>query len=343
MFLQSISTATPPYRYTQGECWEAIADSRRRASLRDHSLAILRKVLLNDNGIATRHFAVGDLGRLFDSTADDLVDLFEREAPLLAAKALRSALEKAEVLPGELDALFVCTCTGYLCPGLSGRVAEQLGLRDDVFLQDHVGAGCAAAIPMLRTGGNFLNANPSGTTACVAVEICSAAFYLDNDPGVLISACLFADGAAASIWKGRRQDGEAGVFGFDTLHLPAQRELLRFETRGGKLRNRLDRKVPAIAADAVAKLFARRGERPVAQVIAHPGGRDVLLALEAALPGRNLDASRLILHEFGNMSSPSVLFALDEYLRRETQNEEDLWLVAFGAGFSCQSCRLGHQ
>lgn len=342
MFLQSISTAAPPHRFTQKECWDSIAGSRRREALQERSLAILRKVLLSDSGIQTRHFALHDLERIFDYTADDLIRAFEQEAPRLASEALRLGLEKASVLPSDLDALFICTCTGYLCPGLSSYVAEQSGLRPDAFLQDAVGLGCGAAIPTLRAASHFLSAHPDATVACVAVEICSAAFYLDDDPGVLISACLFGDGAAATIWKGRPQNGEPAAFGFDTLHLPMQRELLRFETRGGQLRNRLDKAVPATAADAVAKLYRRRGDSPVGQVIAHPGGRDVLAALEAVLPGQRLDESRRILQKFGNMSSPSVLFALEDYLNRDSI-EEDLWLVSFGAGFSCHTCRMGHR
>jgi alkylresorcinol/alkylpyrone synthase len=68
----------------------------------------------------------------------------------------------------------------------------------------------------------------------------------------------------------------------------------------------------------------------------------VLTALEAALPDYELDASRKVLRNFGNMSSPSVLFALEEALRDGAPDEgTDWWLVSFGAGFSAHSCRFG--
>jgi alkylresorcinol/alkylpyrone synthase len=341
MFLQSIATATPPHRFTQHECWEAIAHSRRSESLKDRSLGILRKVLLNDNGIATRHFALHDLERIFDYSPDDLILAFEREAPRLAESALTAALEKAGIDAGDLDALFICTCTGYLCPGLTSHVAEHLGLRPDAYLHDAVGLGCGAAIPTLRAASHFLAAHPGKRVACVAVEVCSAAFYLDDDPGVLISACLFGDGAAATIWTSEPQNGELRASGFDTLHLPQHRELLRFETRGGQLRNRLHKAVPATAAAAVQRLFERVGPEPVSQIIAHAGGRDVINALEQTLPGSELQPTRQVLQSFGNMSSPSVLFALENHLN-SAQFADDLWLVSFGAGFSCHSCRIGN-
>jgi alkylresorcinol/alkylpyrone synthase len=221
-------------------------------------------------------------------------------------------------------------------------VAELLGLRPNAFLQDLVGLGCGAAIPSLRAAGAILAAQPDATVACIAVEICSAAFYLDDDPGVIISACLFSDGAAATIW--RATPGPTGLrcFGFDTVHQPQNRDMLRFEQRDGKLRNLLDRTVPQLAADAVGHLWQSRGPRPVARVVTHPGGRDVLDALEPVLAPHSLAASRTVLRDCGNMSSPSVLFALEETLRTAVPGPaDDFWLVSFGAGFSAHSCRLG--
>ena len=219
-------------------------------------------------------------------------------------------------------------------------MAEQLGLRADAILHDLVGLGCGAAIPTLRAASHLIAARPEAVVACVAVEICSAAFYLDDDYGVLVSACLFSDGAAATIWRG--QPGPTGLraHGFRSLHRPEMRDLLRFETRQGKLRNLLDRSVPTAAATAVAELFAGERAAPPAATLVHPGGRDVLDAITAVLPGYSLDASRAVLSACGNMSSPSVLFVLEEHLRTHRAPAGDIWLVSFGAGFSAHACRL---
>lgn len=343
MYLHSLASAVPPHPFTQQECWEIISHSPWSQRLKARSLELLRKVLLGDSGIESRHFAASDFARLFESDAEALHRTYAREAPVLAERALTSALEQAELRPQDLDALFICTCTGYLCPGLTSYVAERTGMRSDAWLHDMVGLGCGAAIPMLRSAHALAAANPTARIACVAVEICSAAFYLDDDPGVLISACLFSDGAAAAIVGGESPpNAPARRLGdFRTLHLPQHRESLRFENREGKLRNRLDKTVPETAARAVASLFAMNNGHAVDQVIAHPGGRDVLAALQRELKGFALTESATVLRNFGNMSSPSVLFALEERLRRHPQGRgENLWLAAFGAGFSCHSCRL---
>ncbi len=342
MYLHALATALPPTSFTPAECWEIAQRSPIRERLKKRSMLILHTILRSEHGIARRHFALPDIGRVFDLSPDELNAAFRTEAPRLAGRALTAALEKAGVRADELDALLVCTCTGYLCPGVTSYVAEQLGLRTDAFLQDLVGLGCGAAIPMLRAASHVLAAHPGATVACIAVEICSAAFYLDDDPGVIISACLFGDGAAATIWKSTPAAVPLRAFDFNTTHRPADRDKLRFEQRGGKLRNLLHRSVPELAATAVGDLWRARGPRPVARVVSHGGGRDVLEALAPAVAPHSLDASARVLRDCGNMSSPAVLFALEETLKTATPGTDgDFWLVSFGAGFSAHSCRIG--
>lgn len=346
MFLHALATALPPAAYTQAECWAIAQRSAAVRRLQRRSQLILRSVLLRDGGIATRHFAMPEVERVFDRTPDQLNETFRHAAPQLASEALTRALDQAGLRPDEIDALLICTCTGYLCPGVTSYVAEKLTLRDDVFLQDLVGQGCAAAIPTLRAAQGVLAANPTFTVACVAVEICSAAFYLDDDPGVLVSGCLFGDGAAATIW--RSTPGPTGLrcHDFTTLHEPEHRDRIRFEIRDGKLRNLLHPSVPKLAATAVSRLLAREQARPTAppiqRIVSHGGGRDVLDTLEAALPGYPLVSSRRTLLRCGNMSSPSVLFALEDALvESRPTTSADWWLVSFGAGFSAHGCRVG--
>ncbi len=346
MYLHALATALPPTMLTQAECWDIVQRSEARQRLNRRSVLTLQAILRHDSGISTRHFAMPDISRVFSLTPDELNEAFRVEAPRLASRALASALTKAGLAADQVDALLICTCTGYLCPGVTSYVAEQLDLRTDVFLQDLVGLGCGAAIPGLRAAQAILAAQPAAVVACVAVEVCSAAFYLDDDPGVLVSACLFGDGAAATIWRGTPGPRALRCSDFTTLHQPAHRDRIRFEMRGGKLRNLLDPAVPALAAAAVDQLLAgertRPRARPISRLIAHVGGRDVLDAIEKSCAGCDLSASRKVLRECGNMSSPSVLFALERALRDGSPDEKgDWWLTSFGAGFSAHGCRVG--
>ena len=338
MFLTSLASSTPAHRFSRSDCLAIAKAAPEVAELKPRSRDLLIKVLSSDNGIDSRYFAQPDGSRLFSRSAEELNNEFEREAPALAGGALAKALDRASVLPKEVDALFVCTCTGYLCPGVSSHVAEALGMRSDVYLNDIVGLGCGAAVPMLRAARGFLAAEPSAVVATVAVEVCSAAFYMDGDPGVLISLCLFGDAASAAVWKGQGDERDWRAGAFRTIHRPDDRERIRFVNSGGKLKNKLHRSVPAVAAEAVAELYAGREGEPD-RVLAHTGGRDVVDALEAVLEGGPLDETREVLRDYGNCSSPCVLLALEKRLEQGVDDRR-LWLTSFGAGFAAHSFEL---
>ena len=338
MYLQSLATAFPPHSFTQAECFQILNDSGAVDGLRSRSRELLRKVLTGDSGIETRRFSDPDLARTFGRDAGQLHQHFEQQAPRLASEALLKACDLASLKPSGIDALLVCTCTGYLCPGLSSYISEILGLRPNAFLQDLLGLGCGAALPLLETARGLLAANPTATIATVAVEISSAAFYLNDEPGVLISLCLFGDGAAAAIWRGETQGGQFRFQNFRTIHKPEHREKIRFVNVGGRLKNQLHREVPELAADAVSELFGMRSGTPE-HLIAHTGGRDVIEAIERVIPAHRLDATREVLRRYGNISSPSVLAALEYSLSTDPESES-LWLTAFGAGFAAHCGEL---
>jgi predicted naringenin-chalcone synthase len=337
MYLQSIAHSTPRNSLTQKECWEVLNQSEALNDLTQRSVLLLEKILLGDSGIERRHFETDSVETLFSLDAESLNQQFERAAPQLASQALCKALDAAELQATDLDALFICTCSGYLCPGLSSYVSEKMGLKSNAYLQDIVGLGCGAAIPTLRSAAGFLATMPEAKVAVIAVEICSAAFYLDNDPGVLISACLFGDAASASIWSMDPNRTGYRISNFDTLHRPEERELLRFVNSGGKLRNKLHRSVPEKAASAVAQLYSQTQHSAGEQIANHTGGRDVIDALEQVLPSK-LSPSRATLKRYGNTSSPSVLITLQDMLEPATAKQ--LWLTSFGAGFAAHSVSL---
>lgn len=348
MFIVGIGTATPARRYSQQECWNTLKVSPRFREFTPRSQAILKKVLTGDNGIVTRHLALDNLDQAFEITPDVLHARFIEHAPRLAAQAGERALATAKIAPAEIDAILISTCTGYLCPGLTSYTSERLGLRPDVLALDLVGQGCGAAIPNLQTARSLVAAGHCKHVLSICVEVCSAAFYLDDDVGVLISACLFGDGAGAAVLSasangGRRVQWKSG----GSLLKPDDRDRLRFEQKNGLLRNILTPEVPSVAAQHVGAVLddtLARNEVARSQIkgwILHPGGRDVLLALreKISLSGHDVRWSADILREHGNMSSPSVLFVLQAALADHTPGGL-WWMSSFGAGFSCHGALL---
>lgn len=338
MYLQSLSTAVPPLSFSPPDCWDALQKSEVPHQLSKFSLRILRRMLLGNTGINKRHFAIDSLEKIFALDAEQLNRYYENAAPPLGNTALEKALNTAQTRASDLDALFVCSCTGYLCPGLSSYIAEMAGLRDDAYLMDVVGLGCGAAIPTLKAAQLYLAAHPNAKVAIVAVEICSAAFYLEDDPGVLISACIFGDGAAAAVLSGNKTNSIGHIDDFRRIHLPKSREALRFRNSGGKLANILTPEVPDIAASATETLYRQTFPTTEPQrIIAHAGGKDIIHAIEDRFPQYPLSNTRHVFQNYGNMSSPSVLFALQHALENN-QTTGNNWLISFGAGFSAHSC-----
>ncbi len=349
MFITGVGTAAPATRYTQAQCHEALQGSPQYASLDCRSRARLQGLLLRDNGIATRALALSPLADAFDATPDALHRRFARNAPLLAQQAAEEALREAGCAAREIDGVIVSTCTGYLCPGLTSYVIERLGLRHDVVALDLVGQGCGAALPNLRTAEALLAARRCGRILSICVEICSAAFYIDDDPGVLVSLCLFGDGAGAAVLSREPVSGrvcpEWKAAG--SLTGPAGRDTLRFEQRHGMLRNILTPEVPALAAEYAERVLdgvlgeAGVGREKIGAWIWHAGGRKVLEALQRriGLDPADLECSAGVLREYGNVSSACVYFVLKAMLRRRAQPGW-WWMSSFGAGFSCHGTLL---
>jgi alkylresorcinol/alkylpyrone synthase len=349
MFVNAIGTALPPRRYTKSECWDAFHGSAWFDRLDARARTVAQMVLTRNNGIEARRLALESLDEVFAIDPDTLQRRYATHAPRLAAGAGALALQRAGISPAAIDAVVVSTCTGYLCPGLSGYVLEHLGLRADVLGFDLVGQGCAGALPNWQLANALLGSAQAEHVLSICVEVCSAAMYLDNDPGVLISACLFGDGAGAAVLS-RRPGPQARRVewrGSRSLTNPAARESLRFEQRGGLLRNILTREVPRLAAlhaeqvlrDALLDVGVERDA--ISGWILHAGGRDVLLALQETLgmPSEDLRYSRTALREYGNLSSAFVYFVLDAALADAAPGGH-WWMSSFGAGFTCHGALL---
>ena len=309
-------------------------------------------MLLGNNGISTRHVAVDSIEEMFDVSPDALHARFSTHAPALAEKAARRALEAAGTPLGQVDGLVISTCTGYLCPGLTSYVVERLGLRNDITALDLVGHGCGAALPNLNVAESLLKAQKARVVLSICVEVCSAAFYLDDDPGVLISACLFGDAAGALVLSNAAPSTPARIEWKTSWSImdPAARDLLRFEQRSGMLRNILTREVPALAAGKAEQVLrhvlqtAGLHKKEIATWIVHAGGRDVLSAVgeRLSLAPESLRWSAAVLNDLGNVSSPFVIHVLERALSGGAPRGY-WWMTSFGAGFSCHGALLDVQ
>jgi predicted naringenin-chalcone synthase len=335
--LIDIETAVPENKVTQSVLREQIAQQLKPSG----QALMLYERILSDDSIESRHFGCDHLQTLLTETEDEKSGRFQSVAVSLASQALEKLLKRADVDPGGLDALFIATCTGYLCPGLTSYVAQAMDLPETVFCLDIVGAGCAGGLVAMRSAEQYLQSHPHSRVAVIAVEVCSAAIHWAPKPELILSNCIFSDGACACLLSNK--DPRPGLLIKEIVSslLPQYRDELRFKYADGRLCNVLSPRVPALAAGMVLALHNRLTQGKPADFYAlHSGGRKVLDAIQEKikLSSEQVFFSREILKNYGNISSPSVLFVLKEIFQRGSITEgQSLLAFSFGAGF----CGLG--
>jgi predicted naringenin-chalcone synthase len=339
--IKSLATANPPKKVTQQRVYQFLSS---RFKLECEEKRLYEKILL-EGPIKTRHFGLDAEEHILLQDQDQLIERFLKYGRLTAAQAARKALRRAKLGPKHVDCIIVNTCTGYLCPGLSSYLAEDLRLSRSVKVVDIAGMGCGAAIPNLECSARMAILDDR-VVLSIAVEICSATFFMEPEPDLVVSNCIFADGASAAVvarTKNKNSKGIITLLDFESLVLPKERESLRYRSIQGRLRNTLAKKVPIVAARGVKevmnKILERNGLTPdqIAFWAVHPGGSMVLERIhkELKLPDGALDFSYQILRDYGNMSSPSVMFVLERILKKaKSKGKQKCLLLSFGAGFT---------
>lgn len=333
-----IKTANPSMRMSQQEVLDVVLTQDFSA----RSKKFYTKFLL-DPGVHTRTFGIDSVALAVTESGDASAKRFEDVASQLAIDAGQQCLKAANLSPEDIDGLIVATCTGYLCPGLTSYVSQGLGMKSEMFILDLTGHGCGAALPGLRIADQFLKNKKNGKVMFIAVEVCSATFFHGESIDLLISNSIFGDGAAACIVSSGEGPGWV-MEQHEGLLFPEYREQLRYKTVNSRLCNVLSKEVPHLVAKGVKELLRTMNIQQLPQFLAlHPGGRVILDTLQEVfkIPARSLEPSRYILSEYGNMSSPSVLYVLKRLMETNTfEDNTEALLISYGAGMSVNGTSL---
>ncbi len=342
--IASVAVATPPCSLDQKEL-ELLAHKHYDGILSPRSMSLIH-ALFTHPSIKRRHFAIDNVENLVDGDLDARVARFTHWSIELSSRAIRQALERAGVRPADVEGLVVNTCTGYVCPGISTYLIEKLGLSRSARVYDLVGSGCGGAIPNLEIAQALLTRNGGGPVVSASVEICTATFQMENDLSLLLSNTLFGDGAAAAVLWNRPQGYE--LVASASRYVPEQRESIRYIHKKGQLHNQLSLRLPDLvkkaAAQVVADVLEPRSLKPsdLRHWALHSGGEKIINAVkeEIGLSEEQVSATRKILAEHGNMSSPTVWFVLRDIMDNGIAPGEWCLMVAFGAGLSAHAFLL---
>ncbi len=340
MRIASVGSALPPHYYDQDAL---IAAFRKHWGKRHFNLDRLERLHRNVL-VGGRHLA------LPIEEYDELTswgkanDAWIRVAQELGVRAIREALDRANLTVDDIDCLFTVTVTGVATPSLDARLMNRLDLPSRVKRVPIFGLGCVAGVAGIARAADYVRAFPDQVAVLLSVELCSLTLQREDlSIPNLIASGLFGDGAAAAVVVGaeRRSEGPR-IIDTRSIFYPDSEEVMGWDISESGFRVILSPDVPEVVrrhlpGDVDGFLTDHgltRGD--IRTWISHPGGPKVLEAMQDALeiPADALESAWRTLREVGNLSSTSVLLVLEETLDRTTPEPGSFGLmIAMGPGF----------
>lgn len=357
-FITSIGTAVPPHRFSQS----TLSDFMIRAMQLDYVNSRKLKTIFRSSGIAYRHSVLDDYGKTsgftfypnnsnvepFPSTEKRLL-AYRNHALTLSSMAVHDCISKRKNFDlRTVTHLITVSCTGMYAPGLDIELVHKLGLHTDVERTAINFMGCYAAFNAIKTAEAYCNMNPHAVILIVCIELCSLHFQKEVTDDNLLANGLFADGAAAVLMQ---STAEAGIclspvaFHNDILFTEDQHMAWTIGNFGFEMR--LSSYVPDVIQGAIRSLtltLLKKIEKRVGDIqyfAIHPGGKKILEVIEHELGIHKQEnqAAYRVLKNYGNMSSPTIVFVLNEVFKKlHTGDENSLVLsFAFGPGITMEA------
>ena len=319
--------------------------------------------LYRHSGIQTRYSVIPDYSaapddRQFYSKAADLEpfpDLEKRmkwyadNAAMLSVKTIQKCIA-GKINKDEITHLITVSCTGMSAPGLVLEIMETMNLPRNIFRTSVNFMGCYAAIHALKLADAICRSQQKVNIIIVCAELCTLHFQKENSIDNITSTLLFADGCAAVLV----QPEETSLKGitinkfFSDVAFKGKNDMSwKLSSKGflmtlsGYVPDLVEEDFDALVTKAL--LHASLNKEDITHWCIHPGGKKILEAIEKSisLPTESLRYSYEVLNDYGNMSSPTILFVLkkifDELLNDPAPKPSNIFAAAFGPGLTMET------
>ncbi len=358
-YIQNIVTGVPEGEFEQSFLREKM---KKYVASRPATNRIIHR-LYAKSGIDKRHTVVEDFhsngdprlffqqsGKLAQPTTGTRNEVYTHNAKKLFVETADKLLAEDPDLKSEVTHVITVSCTGFFAPEPAFQIVTRLGLADSTE-RYHIGfMGCFAVFPALKMAKAFCEADPDAVVMIVAVELCSLHFQASEQTDHLISATVFADGAAGAVISNKKTEKPAfRLDAFQTAVVDQSEDDMAWTISDTGFDMVLSTYIPDIiqanldsALQPVMKSYGLSYDDIVNWAV-HPGGRAILDKVEEAilLNSGQLASSRKVLADYGNMSSATILFVLKELLSLSTAKESERTLaVSFGPGVTVESALL---
>lgn len=357
-----VGTANPPHKVSQGEVRELVGAMFDRLPRIERLMGVFE-----NTGIDSRYLGAPLEWFGQDHSFEEKNDLWFECALELSLQASRKAIAQAGIEVGQIGGVVLVTTTGIATPSLESYLIQKMGIPLSAVRLPLWGLGCAGGAAGLARAAELAKNRPGQYVLMVAVELCSLTFMRnDLSKSNLIATSLFADGAAAVVlgnpereeestelsvsWLGNstespnRPNGKAPrVVGGFTRLLPSSYDVMGWDVAQGGLKVRFAQSIPSLVQGELGNLI-REGldsygltTSAIGTWVLHPGGAKVLTAYREGMgiDQQSYDASWSVLRRFGNMSSPTVLFVLEDLIGKVEPGSTGI-LLALGPGFAAE-------
>ena len=357
-FITSIATAVPSYKYQQSE----LLTFMQNLYDVDENDARKLKLLYDRSGIQSRYSVIEDYGLPIDKRSffpqtrnlepfpslEKRMEVFLKESPKLSIKAIEKCIN-GKMKPTELTHLITVSCTGLSAPGLDIQLVQELSLNPNIERTSVNFMGCYAAIHGLKLADYICKSDVNAKVLVVCVELCTLHFQKENDMDNITSNLLFGDGAAAVLVVGKNiaQKGLKIKGFYSQIELSGKADMAWHLSSKGFLMT-LSSYIPSLIEKGFKNLIIKAlseynlKENQIDYWAIHPGGRKILdvITKELLIEQVQIGASYKVLSDYGNMSSPTILFVIKSILDNGVKSGDNILGAAFGPGLTMETMAL---
>jgi alkylresorcinol/alkylpyrone synthase len=334
--ITGVATAVPPHRVSQDDVAE------RARAVFPH-LARLDGLYAN-TGIESRYACQPKDWYYKRHGWEARTEVFQRHALELLEEVTLAAIADAGISLNDIDVLVVNTITGLAIPSLDAMLMNRLDFPRKMERLPIFGLGCGGGVAGLSRAARYAQAMPGANVLFLTVDLCSLCLRIaDPSLAMFVSAALFGDGAAGLVLSnthGREGDGRGRVLAVGEHFWSNTEHIMGWDIKDDGFGVVLSPDLPGLIrnhlVEAVQGFLDRSGMSlgEFSGFLLHPGGAKILNTAQEVLGLRDdhLALSREVLRDFGNMSSPTALFALHRAWKAAAKGPH--LLMAFGPGFS---------
>jgi predicted naringenin-chalcone synthase len=359
----SISTALPSFKHDQNDILHFMQNVYAMSEVEKRKL----KFLYHQSAIKTRYSALPDYSLSanewqFYPASENLepfpnleqrMDWYNKTAPDLSVTAVEKCIGQ-KIKKEEITHLITVSCTGMSAPGLDLQIMELMDLPKNIFRTSVNFMGCYAAIHAMKLADAFCKNDKNAKVVIVCTELCTLHFQKENTVDNIASSLLFGDGSAAILilHDDEKLEGlmiksfysEVGFNGKD--HMSWQLSSSGFLMQlSGYVPELIEQDFNSLLQNALQN--ANMNEDDISHWCIHPGGKRILSSIEkcTAVSVNDLGFSYKVLNDYGNMSSPTILFVLKEIMNsldHKKDKKANIFGAAFGPGLTMETFILSN-